>query len=125
MAMVLRVSMIEIGIVECCARTRERCDEVASQGFLVILPDYYHGQEAQHCTAGDFLCWAGGTNPSCPATTCRHGALHRGELQLDAAGGRLDGGEGVGRGEGGHQVRLSRWVLGSSDVSQAHVGDPT
>lgn len=39
-------------------RTRERCDQLAAQGFLVILPDYFHGEEAKHCSPGDFLCWA-------------------------------------------------------------------
>jgi len=40
-------------------RTRERCDQLASQGFLVILPDYYHGAEAPKCSPTDFLCWFG------------------------------------------------------------------
>ena len=25
-------------------RTRELCDQLASKGFLVILPDYFHGE---------------------------------------------------------------------------------
>jgi len=40
-------------------RTRERCDQLASKGFMVILPDYYHGAEAQKCSSTDFFCWMG------------------------------------------------------------------
>jgi len=40
-------------------RTRERCDQLASQGFMVILPDYYHGAEAPKCSPTDFFCWFG------------------------------------------------------------------
>ena len=41
------------------SRTRERCDQLASKGFMVILPDYYHGAEAQKCSSTDFFCWMG------------------------------------------------------------------
>jgi len=40
-------------------RTRERCDQLATKGFMVILPDYYHGAEAPKCSPTDFLCWFG------------------------------------------------------------------
>lgn len=40
-------------------RTRERCDQLASQGFMVILPDYYHGAEPPKCSPTDFFCWFG------------------------------------------------------------------
>ena len=40
-------------------RTRERCDQLASKGFMVVLPDYYHGAEAQKCSSTDFFCWMG------------------------------------------------------------------
>ena len=38
-------------------RTRERCDQLASKGFKVIMPDYYHGEEAKICSGADFFCW--------------------------------------------------------------------
>jgi len=38
-------------------RTRERCDELAAQGFMVILPDYFRGVVPQECAPGDFACW--------------------------------------------------------------------
>ena len=45
-------------------RTRERCDDLAAQGFMVILPDYFRGVVPEECGPGDFACWAGamGTN---------------------------------------------------------------
>ena len=46
-------------IVVLVSRTRERCDQLASKGFMVILPDYYHGAEAQKCSPTDFFCWMG------------------------------------------------------------------
>lgn len=39
-------------------RTRERCDQLAAQGFLVIMPDFFHGEVPQECGPGDFACWA-------------------------------------------------------------------
>jgi len=38
-------------------RTRERCDELAAQGFMVILPDYFRGDVPEECGPGDFACW--------------------------------------------------------------------
>jgi len=38
-------------------RTRERCDELAAQGFMVILPDYFI-EKPEECGPGDFACWA-------------------------------------------------------------------
>ena len=40
-------------------RTRERCDDLAAQGFMVILPDYFRGVVPEECGPGDFACWAG------------------------------------------------------------------
>ena len=40
-------------------RTRERCDELAAQGFMVILPDYFRGDVPEECGPGDFACWGG------------------------------------------------------------------
>jgi len=38
-------------------RTRERCDELAAQGFQVILPDFYRGEVLPTCAPADFACW--------------------------------------------------------------------
>ena len=40
-------------------RTRERCDQLAAEGFLVILPDYFRGNVPEECGPGDFACWGG------------------------------------------------------------------
>ena len=39
-------------------RTRERCDQLAAQGFMVIMPDYFR-TTPEECGPGDFACWAG------------------------------------------------------------------
>ena len=41
------------------SRTRERCDDLAAQGFMVILPDYFRGVVPEECGPGDFACWQG------------------------------------------------------------------
>jgi len=38
-------------------RTRERCDQLAAEGFMVILPDYFRGNVPEECGPGDFACW--------------------------------------------------------------------
>ena len=43
-------------------RTRERCDELAGQGFQVILPDFYRGEVLPTCAPADFACWGGRTH---------------------------------------------------------------
>ena len=40
-------------------RTRERCDQLAAEGFMVILPDYFRGNVPEECGPGDFACWGG------------------------------------------------------------------
>ena len=41
------------------SRTRERCDDLAARGFMVILPDYFRGVVPEECGPGDFACWQG------------------------------------------------------------------
>jgi len=38
-------------------RTRERCDQLAAQGFMVVMPDYFR-TTPEECGPGDFACWA-------------------------------------------------------------------
>ena len=46
-------------VLEMILRTRERCDQLAAEGFLVILPDYFRGKVPEECGPGDFACWGG------------------------------------------------------------------
>ena len=46
-------------MLEMTLRTRERCDQLAAEGFMVILPDYFRGNVPEECGPGDFACWGG------------------------------------------------------------------
>ena len=46
-------------VLEMILRTRERCDQLAAEGFMVILPDYFRGNVPEECGPGDFACWGG------------------------------------------------------------------
>ena len=90
----------DLGVNKLVLRTRERCDQLASQGFMVILPDYYHGAEAPKCSPTDFFCWFGQfsslrslqgvLNPLLPH---RAKTFHRGKLKLDPTSFGLEFGE--------------------------------
>ena len=46
-------------VLKMTLRTRERCDQLAAEGFMVILPDYFRGNVPEECGPGDFACWGG------------------------------------------------------------------
>ena len=102
-------------------RTRERCDQLASQGFMVILPDYYHGAEDPKCSPTDFFCWFGQfsslrnlqgvLNPVLPH---RAKTFHCGKLKLDPTSVRLEPGEILGWRKWGHKVCCCGWVVCST-----------
>ena len=52
-------------VLEMILRTRERCDQLAAEGFLVILPDYFRGNVPEECGPGDFACWGGENRHKC------------------------------------------------------------
>ena len=51
--------LIQILVEMIMSRTRERCDDLATRGFMVILPDYFRGVVPEECGPGDFACWQG------------------------------------------------------------------
>ena len=98
-------------------RTRERCDELAAQGFMVILPDYFRGDVPEECGPGDFACWGGtletpnlgslsyhANNRNYPLHPSSLGAHHGGKHELDEIGSRLEPGQVLGGREGGHHL---------------------
>ena len=52
-------------VLEMILRTRERCDQLAAEGFMVILPDYFRGNVPEECGPGDFACWGGEDRKKC------------------------------------------------------------